>query len=81
MFNPLNNTYKIGKANDVDKRLRTFQTATPDIQLVTYKTYASEKDAFRMENMLHNSYQDKNYAKEWFSLNEDDVSFIKQALS
>lgn len=81
MFNPLNNTYKIGKANDVYKRLRTFQTGTPDIQLVTYKTYASEKQAFQMENMLHRQYEDSNYKKEWFNLNEEDVEFIKQTLS
>jgi predicted GIY-YIG superfamily endonuclease len=81
MFNPLNNTYKIGKANDVYKRLRTFQTGTPDIQLVTYKTYASEKQAFQMESMLHSQYQDNNYKKEWFNLNEEDVEFIKQTLS
>ena len=81
LFNPLNNTYKIGKANDVYKRLRTFQTGTPDIKLVTYKTYASEKQAYQMETMLHRQYQDNNYKKEWFNLNEEDVEFIKQTLS
>lgn len=81
LFNPLNNTYKIGKANDVNKRLRTFQTGTPDIQLITYKTYASEKQAYQMETMLHRQYKDNNYKKEWFNLNEEDVEFIKQTLS
>lgn len=81
IYNPLNRTYKIGKANNVEKRLNSLQTGNPDIQLITYKTYATEKDAFRMENMLHTNYQHKNYAKEWFSLNEDDVTFVKQILS
>lgn len=81
MRNPLNNTHKIGKANNVEKRLNTFKTSNPDIELVTSKEFPNERAAYNIESMLHKQFQEQNTDREWFNLTDEQVNIVKALLS
>lgn len=61
--------YKIGKANDVQKRLKSFEVAIPfDIDLV----FAIEvKSPLSIESLLHKQFKDNRRDGEWFDFNSD----------
>lgn len=68
--------YKIGKADDVAERLRTFQTADPAIRLVcSIRT----RDAYGLEAALHRRYRRQRIwsDREWFALQPEQVSHIQ----
>ena len=68
--------YKIGKSNDPNKRMRTFQTANPT-RLEMVATISSN-DAYGLESRLHRKYHRKRMSGgEWFRLDQDDVQYIK----
>lgn len=60
---------KIGKANNVEKRLNQLQTASPK-QLTVTQTFPflSEKDAFDFERMLHKTFEHFKVNNEWYDL-------------
>lgn len=61
---------KIGKANNVKRRLAQLRTGDPSIRIVATKEFNSTENAFAFENMLHNTYTKFNIALEWFKLDE-----------
>jgi hypothetical protein len=69
-------TYKIGKAKDPDDQLRTFEVKLPfPIKLI--HTIPCE-NYHQAESYLHERYQDKRVAGEWFALDDKDVGEIKE---
>jgi len=76
MHSPSRRIYKIGKADSVSERLRTFKTVDPDIRVVlTIQT----DDPFGLESSMHRRFQRKRVwgDHEWFALNDGDLAWIK----
>lgn len=66
--------YKIGVTKDLEKRLKTLSTASPNhIEIVNY--YKS-KYSFKIEKMFHRNLNELNVNREWF-FNVDESSFIE----
>lgn len=65
---------KIGYTTDIEKRIKSLQTASPTgINLI----YLVESDyAYKMEQSLHNQYSHKNSNLEWFKLSDNDIKTI-----
>ena len=62
--------YKIGKANNVEKRIKQLQTANPIAlkeRLVIH--CKSEQHAFSIESQLHNCFKSYRLEGEWFAGN------------
>lgn len=70
----LNGCVKIGRSQDLEKRLQLFAVKLPfEIELLRYiKTYNFEK----IELELHGYYASKRVNGEWFKLNEEDINNI-----
>ena len=62
--------YKIGKAIDVNARLKGFQCGNPYIELIKIIQGNHERK-------LHQLYKEKRVRGEWFSLTEEDVNNIQ----
>lgn len=65
------NLYKIGKARDVDKRVKTYRTHNPKFELIKI----IEGDC---ERSLHSIYHHKRIKGEWFDLDDYDLSKIDE---
>lgn len=63
--------YKIGKTTNLGMRLKTYDTHNPIWNLV----YTVNCDC---EQYLLDKYSDKRLKFDWFSLNQDDVDWIKK---
>jgi len=68
--------WKIGKADDVAERLRTFRTADPGISL---EAEIFSRDAYALETQLHRKFQRQRIwqAHEWFHLTPEQVQWLK----
>ena len=66
-----NNTYKIGVAKDIDKRMKSLQTGNVcQLKLVcSFKT----DYPYRLESMMHRSLSQYQELNEWYSLPKDIV--------
>lgn len=62
------NLYKIGKTNNVQKRLKTFQIGNPFIEIVRII------DGGHYEARLHKIYKHKRVSGEWFNITENEVN-------
>lgn len=70
--NPLNETVKIGVAQDVDKRMKQLQTgAGIELELV-YKSLICS-NAFSIEKDVHNEFDEYRTFGEWFKINPNTV--------
>lgn len=67
--------YKIGKADNVNKRLKQMETGNPYIKI---HYYGKVKDWIGSEKHLHNLFKCKNVKGEWFNLDSYDVSMAVQ---
>ena len=68
---------KIGKANNPRVRLSTLQVGIPEkINIIGSIGCSSEKEAYEIEELLHNEYADKNIRAEWYSLTPDECNKI-----
>ena len=73
IIDPENIVYKIGiTLQKKDKRLKQLQTGT-DKKLEIVKEFES-KYPFKVESYLHKYFKEKRISREWFKLNENDVS-------
>ena len=60
---------KIGKANNVEKRLNQLQTASPRKLTITQAfPFLSEKEAFNFEKYLHRTFEPFKVNNEWYDL-------------
>jgi len=74
-----NNNYKIGVTSNIQQRIKSIQTSSPDkIELI--ETYHSNY-AFEIEKALHNYYAHRHIINEWFELFlEDELCFKEKCL-
>ena len=70
--NPLNETIKIGVAQDVDKRIKQLQTgAGIELELVYQSLICS--NAFSIEKDVHSEFEEYRTFGEWFKINPEIV--------
>lgn len=62
--------YKIGKTQSIESRLKVFETHNPNFELV----YLINIDC---ENYLHCHFYKKRYKLEWFTLEIEDLEWIR----
>ena len=76
--NPLNETVKIGVANDVEKRIKQLQTgAGIELELI-YKSMICS-NAFNIEKDVHKHFEQYRTFGEWFKINPTEViNFLEQ---
>lgn len=65
--------YKVGRAINMDSRLKTYETHNPNFEVI----YVVDGD---YESCLHDYYSDKRDKGEWFLVDSDDIQFIKENL-
>lgn len=71
------NLYKIGVTkNSVEKRLKKLQTGNAT-ELKIKDTHQTDY-IYRIENMLHNHFNNKCVLNEWFELSNEDVNNFQQ---
>ncbi len=68
------NSYKIGRAINLESRLETFGVKFPE-PIITIHTYFSH-DYIEEEKRLHSIFKSKRITGEWFSLEKEDVEYI-----
>ncbi len=68
---------KIGKANNPEQRLATFQTGIPE-DLIIFGLIGcnSDSEALTLESKLHYEYKEVNIRGEWFNLNSSERNFL-----
>lgn len=73
------NAVKIGRAKDVDQRLKSLQTAHPH-RLKVIKTFKVKggKAAQELENILHQKFDDIRLSGEWFKAEQELLNFELQ---
>lgn len=76
----LGDYYKIGRARDVEKRLRSL-CPTKFPQVPQLKLSIAVLDAPFVEALLHSKYKDKQVRGEWFTLNAVDLVEIQQFIT
>jgi predicted GIY-YIG superfamily endonuclease len=70
--------YKIGKANDIDERLRQLKSGNPYLEIFEKFPFDNSRLALDAERYLQFIYRKKLIAREWFNLNEWDIIEIKK---
>lgn len=66
--NGVNGHYKIGIANNVERRLEELQVGNPvELFIVCKFFFKSRKVANKVEKSLHNRFKDHRVRGEWFS--------------
>jgi predicted GIY-YIG superfamily endonuclease len=66
-----NGLVKIGRTEDVERRLSSINSASPICVTLLHSEFV--KDAVEMERVLHDRFQSKRMRGEWFRLSESDV--------
>lgn len=71
--------YKIGLTKqDILKRIADLNTGIPFVLYPVYVSQlTSQKNAFRLERILHTAYRESRVINEWFVLTEDDIEHVK----
>ena len=59
--------YKVGKSNNVEKRLKSMETGNPKELSIVAKCEVDEKYIYNVENQLHKMFEDYNIKNEWFN--------------
>ncbi len=72
------NFIKIGAANNIQQRMKFLQTCSPyELEVIFNQQVLA---AHQIEKSLHTQFQDKRIKGEWFSLTEQDINLIKEAI-
>ncbi len=61
--------YKIGKTNDIDRRLLALQTGSDEV--LTPLALLQVEDMHRAEGIIHDIFARWRYRREWFHINEE----------
>lgn len=67
--------YKIGYAKNVQSRVSSMQSSSPDE--ITVVCTIPTADMRELERLLHEKYAEKRLSGEWFALNSSDVEYIR----
>jgi len=71
VYDKFSELYKIGRSNDIDKRINALKTANPYIEFVMKFDRDIEKE-------LHSDYSHKRLDREWFALTLEDLQVIER---
>lgn len=71
--NPLNNSVKIGRTKDLQKRLSAIRNGLPQAELFAFKKV--ENTTYE-EREMHKIFKKKRIEREWFALDEKDIALI-----
>jgi hypothetical protein len=71
----MNGTFKIGKTKHIEKRMNLFTVKLPFENKLVYLIKTG--DHHQTEIAFHKHFSNKRLEGEWFSLNKDDISWIK----
>ncbi|MDA0268200.1 MAG: GIY-YIG nuclease family protein [Cyanobacteria bacterium] len=78
IFNADSDAIKIGRAKDVEKRLRSLQTASPiELKLLKIIPLQSEAQAKGLEGALHGKFWHLRMQGEWFKAEQSLMVYIK----
>lgn len=70
------NLYKIGRAQYIKSRIKTYRTENPfGIRVIFQKEV---DDYIKVEASLLDTFKDKKVRGEWFKLDKEDIKWIKQ---
>ncbi len=77
ILNSDSNAIKIGRAKDVEKRLKSLQTGSPaKLQLISKVRVASEKEAAKKEKLIHQQFKESRITGEWFRCSPELDDYI-----
>jgi len=71
--------YKIGRSNDVGRRMQDFSTSSPHAFQLVHKIVAD--DMVEAERLLHKKFLEKSVKGEWFNLSSADLEYICEIVS
>lgn len=79
IYNPTNRLTKIGKTNNVNRRLSTIQREVARECYLIHKIRCIQISAYELEAKAHKLFrlEGKHVKGEWFELNEDDHEWVK----
>ena len=69
--------YKIGKTNDIQRRINALQCGSPYRLNLTIFIFCDKKDLRKYESRLHQTFKSKRGIGEWFALNSPDLDYLK----
>lgn len=72
----MNGTFKIGKTKNVEKRMNIFGVKLPFENKLIYLIKTGNHH--QTEAAFHKHFADKRLEGEWFALNKEDISWIKE---
>ncbi|SDH35290.1 T5orf172 domain-containing protein [Planococcus glaciei] len=72
----MNGTFKIGKTKNVEKRMNIFGVKLPFENKLIYLIKTGNHH--QTEATFHKHFADKRLEGEWFALNKEDISWIKE---
>lgn len=72
--------HKIGISNNPSYREQTLQSEKPTIEMLCCKSFPNRRIAQSIESALHSLYSTKRIRGEWFDLDEQDLSDLKDTL-
>lgn len=75
LYSPTNNLYKIGRAKQFRNRCGEISKQSP-VEIKLLHSFKS-KNSKIAENILHKKYSTLRVLGEWFSLSENDASYIR----
>jgi len=71
----MNNAFKIGKTDNLNRRLGQLKTGNPYIEdYYEYFELKEEINPYHTETALHNSFKNKKIKGEWFELDINDFN-------
>ena len=74
--------YKIGIAQDVEKRLKALETGNPHpIKVIDAIEISSREKAISIETKIHERLSDWNKSGEWFDLTKDSIEILNRTLA
>jgi hypothetical protein len=69
--------YKIGSSHHATGRESTFKTANPTLELYLQIPTATRESASSLETTLHKYFDTKRVKREWFNLDENDLTYLR----
>ena len=79
ILNKDSNAIKIGRAKDLEKRIKTLQTSSPaELQLIKSVQVEEGKEAHELEQSLHKQFSEIRLSGEWFKAEANLLEYISQ---
>jgi hypothetical protein len=78
ILNRDSNSVKIGRAKDVDKRLKSLQTSSPvTLELLKIIQVNGMEEAKNLERSLHAKFSHLRMSREWFKVTQELISYLQ----